>query len=169
MVASQVYWIDGVAPGRIAIMARPRGGNLLAEDVGLLRDLSVDAVVSLLMEEEAAELQLADEGALCVEQGLEFLSFPIKDRYVPIMSGAYMEMVRKLVKAVAGGKSLAIHCRMGIGRSSLVASCVLIMRGIPADEALKIITKARGLPVPDTADQRSWLLEFEEKYLGVAS
>ena len=58
------------------------------------------------------------------------------------------------------GRSIAIHCRAGIGRSSLVAASVLICLGTRPGEALRLIGNARGVPVPATDDQRDWVMAF---------
>ena len=48
----------------------------------------------------------------------------------------------------------------GIGRSSVIAACALICSGIEAEEALALIRASRGLIVPDTDDQRDWVVAF---------
>ncbi|MFT4110031.1 hypothetical protein, partial [Propionicimonas sp.] len=55
------------------------------------------------------------------------------------------------------GHGVAIHCRAGIGRSSVLAAAVLQLEGVPADEAWNLISHARGLPVPDTDAQRRFV------------
>jgi len=64
---------------------------------------------------------------------------------------------------VSTGKSTAIHCRAGIGRSSLMAAAVLISGGAEAAIALSVIEKARGLPIPDTHVQRAWVMALGGK------
>ena len=46
---------------------------------------------------------------------------------------------------------------MGIGRSALVAACLLKSQGIGVDEAFAMISRARGFSVPDTEEQREWV------------
>jgi hypothetical protein len=41
-----------------------------------------------------------------------------------------------------------------------MAACVLIMSGIEAERALALIKGARGLNVPDTDEQRDWVMAF---------
>jgi protein-tyrosine phosphatase len=43
---------------------------------------------------------------------------------------------------------------MGIGRSALIAACLLKSQGIGVDEAFAMIARARGFSVPDTEEQR---------------
>jgi protein-tyrosine phosphatase len=58
------------------------------------------------------------------------------------------------------GKTVAVHCRMGIGRSALIAACLLKSQGIGVDEAFAMISRARGFSVPDTEEQREWVQGF---------
>jgi hypothetical protein len=44
----------------------------------------------------------------------------------------------------------------------LLAAVTLVMLGIGPEPALRMVSEARGLPVPDTEAQRDWLYEFAE-------
>jgi hypothetical protein len=39
----------------------------------------------------------------------------------------------------------------------MIAAGVLVATGVSPDEALEIVTSARGLTVPETAQQREWI------------
>ena len=52
---TELFWIDGPWPGRLAIMPRPRGGDWLEEEIQSWRRSGVDLVVSLLTLEERNE------------------------------------------------------------------------------------------------------------------
>ncbi|MDP2708210.1 MAG: hypothetical protein Q8O70_12020, partial [Burkholderiales bacterium] len=65
--------------------------------------------------------------------------------------------------ALAEGKNLAIHCRQGIGRSALLAACLLIMTGVDPDTAFQRLSAARGCAVPETAEQREWVRKFAQE------
>ena len=144
--------MSGTPPAR-----RPRGGDWLAEEVRSWRASGLDVVTSLLTPEETAELELQDEEARAREEGVELVSFPIPDYSVPRSRKDLVELVRQLQRALASGKSVAVHCRQGIGRSSLVIASLLVAAGENPDEAFRRIEKARGRPVPDTAEQREWV------------
>ena len=154
---TDVYWVSGPWPGRLGVVPRPRGGDWLAEEVRSWRATGLDVVTSLLTPEEAAELELQDEEARAREEGVELVSFPIPDYSVPGSRKDMAELVRQLERALASGKSVAVHCRQGIGRSSLVIASLLVAAGEDPDEAFRRIEKARGRPVPDTAEQREWV------------
>lgn len=71
-------------------------------------------------------------------------------------SGRCQGLVTELVDELARGHNVVVHCRMGIGRSSLVAAGALRARGRQAPDAWAAVSAARG-EVPDTPEQRHWL------------
>lgn len=162
---AEIFWIDGVGKGRLAVLPRPRGGDWLGDEVRSLRACGLDVLVSLLTREEVEELDLADEAGCCAACGIEFVCFPFPDRGVPASAADALVLVRRLAALLSGGKAVAIHCRQGVGRSGLVAGCVLASLGENPESALDRIARARGRSVPDTAEQREWVLRFAEKHL----
>src|SRR5262245_7265062 len=155
-----LYWIATPAVGRLATMARPRGGDWLAGELAALRKLGVDTLVSLLTIEELIELDLEAELDLARAAGLGFQSFPIPDYSVPRLDADTVDFIDQLAAVVQVGQTIAVHCRMGIGRSSLIAASVLTSLGVAPSEAFTRITTARGCEVPDTDEQRQWLNRF---------
>jgi protein-tyrosine phosphatase len=154
---SRLHWIE--IPGRLAIMARPRADDWLEVDIVEWKMAGVDLVISLLEREEVSDLGLQREAELCRASGIEFVSFPIPDRGVPDLRPT-LEVARSIAGDIAGGRSVAVHCRAGIGRSSMIAACAMICSGIEAAEALTLIKAARGVIVPDTEEQREWIISF---------
>ena len=127
---TELFWIEGPWPGRLAIMPRPRGGDWLEEEIQAWRQAGIDIIVSLLTPDEYAELNLVEEGNLCRTNGIEFMSFPIIDRTVPTSMDEFFGLATALVGKLANGKNVAVHCRQGIGRAGLLAICLLISSGI---------------------------------------
>jgi len=157
---ARLHWIEAPAAGRLAIMARPRANDWLEDDIADWRRSGLHEIVSLLDSSEVTELGLQDEAQLCRSAGLEFLSFPIPDRGLPESLRGATELSERIANSISMGRSVAIHCRAGIGRSSLVAACALICVGVDGDKALALVKTARGVPVPDTDEQREWVLTF---------
>jgi protein-tyrosine phosphatase len=157
---TELYWIEGPWPGKLAISLRPRGGDWLEDEVRSWQQSGLEVIVSLLTDDETVGLDLAQEAELCQVHGLQFLAFPIVDRGVPSSRWATLEFVRKLDDALAKGKNVAIHCRQGIGRSALIAACLLALSGTKPETAFQRVSAARGCPVPETLEQRKWIMEF---------
>ena len=155
-----IYWIEGNTLGRLAIVPRPRGNDWLEDEVTAWQQAGLNVIVSLLESAEANELGLSQEAALCEAAGLEFVSFPIADRSVPVARQAAMELAAKLASQLRQGKNIGVHCRQSVGRASLMATSVMMALGIHPTEALRKISQARGCPVPETAQQYEWLTAF---------
>jgi protein-tyrosine phosphatase len=151
-----LYWIDlkGV---RLGIMPRPRGHDWLPDDLWILRQAGVDVIVSALVASEAEELGLSTEAQVCTQNGLIFISFPIEDRSLPTDQAKFDSLVDQLLQYSRKGKAIVVHCRAGIGRSSLIAACVLVKMGLSPGAALHTIEQSRGCSVPDTPEQRKWV------------
>ena len=154
------YWIAGPWPGRLAIVPRPRGGDWLEEEVRSWQEAGLDVVVSLLTHAENTELELHQEALLCRARGVQFYAYPIPDRGVPVSRKATADLVQKLETTLGAGKSVAVHCRQGIGRSSLITALLLVSAGIDPEAALDQISQARGCAVPDTLEQSNWIKSF---------
>lgn len=157
---AQVYWTTEKYPGRLAIVARPRGGDWLEDEALAWSQAGLDVIVSLLEADEAADLDLLLEEEACREQGLLFFSFPLVDRSVPPQQQAVMTLLTKLQRLLREGKNIGIHCRQSIGRAALVAASLMVMFDHSPDEAFAQLSLARGLPVPETTAQREWVEKF---------
>jgi protein-tyrosine phosphatase len=161
-------WIDGAGPGKLAIIPRPRGGDWLPDEVRSWTRSGLDIVVSLLTPDEERELGLEGEAAESRAVGLEFKSFPIPDRGVPLSRRDALRFLDTLATQLEQGKALGVHCRQGIGRSALVAASLLALKGVPPVAALERIGVARGRDVPETPEQRRWVEELSSSALTTA-
>jgi len=117
----------------------------------------VGVVVSLLERDEAAQLELEHEGEVVRLNGIDFISFPIPDRGVPASLLLALPLLKKIAGALEEGKNVAVHCRQGIGRSGMIAAGVLMSSGLGTEDAIKAVSNARGVPVPETPAQVEWL------------
>jgi len=150
-------------------MPRPRGGDWLEDEVRSWRQARVDAVLSLLTPDEVAEFGLTDEADLCVANAMQFDSFPIGDRSVPASRAGFARLVAGVAQQLGQGKSVAIHCRQGIGRAPLVAIGALTSSGIDAETAIQRVSLARGSAVPETIEQRRWIVDIARSLTSQAS
>ena len=160
-----LFWIPGPWRGKLAVAARPRGGDWLEDEASGWRQAGLDVVVSLLEKEEAAQLELADEGPTAESQKVHFMSFPITDRGVPASTPTALSLLRNIAEALEEGKNVAVHCRQGVGRSGLIAAGVLMTSGIGVEKAIEIVSAARGQTVPETPEQLQRIHQLPAEHL----
>jgi protein-tyrosine phosphatase len=156
-----LYPIIGLPAGRLAILARPRAGDWLRDETRSWRASGIDVIVSLLEDEEIAELGLDEEELACQAATLQFHRFPIPDRGVPGSIVDFTRFVDTLCQEIRAGRGVGVHCRMGLGRSAMVVACVLRRLGVGLEEAWGQVASARGMSVPDTAEQKAWVREWQ--------
>lgn len=160
MIGTTLHWVEGPWAGRLAMAARPRGGDWLADEMSFWRESGVDTVVSLLESEEESVLGLEEEGSEAVAHGMRFRSLPIPDRDVPKERTKVSAVLDELDRELRGGRKVLLHCRQGVGRTGLVGVCLLVLRGLEADRAINRVSEARGVEVPETAEQGEWIERF---------
>ena len=162
---SKIHWINegGIGGNKIGTMARPRGNDWLDDEIKWLKIREVDCLVSLLENSEEWDLGLQREGEFCKNWGIEFINFPIKDVNIPTNENEFIQLAIELANQIRENKKVVIHCRMGIGRASILAAAIMINLGFEGKDVFDIIGKYRELKVPDTEEQRDWILSVEEK------
>ena len=155
----EIFWIGwDPAPG-IAIVTRPM--NWLPDEMRQLKLGGIDTLVSLLERREAEWLGLGDEGREAEMAGITFLNFPIPDTTVPLNVAQFRAFVSDLASRLRNGKRIGVHCRGSIGRATVTAACTLIHLGWRPADALEAVEATRGCTVPDTEEQRRWILAYE--------
>jgi protein-tyrosine phosphatase len=156
-----IFWVQDGQPPRVAIVPRPRGLDWLRDDLAALKAGGLDILVSFLPAYEAEELGLSEEAQIAAEAGLEFIAYPILDRTVPVDLPDFRTLVSRLAAEVRAGRRVGAHCRGSIGRSTVLIAALMIALGADAETALAQIERARGFQVPDTPEQRAWILAFQ--------
>lgn len=155
--SADVFWIETRTPGRLAILRRPRSDDALDDVVVEWLAVGIDTVVSLLTDSEVRDLDLGREAEASREAGLTFVEFPIADFGVPASAARIAPVVQRIVATLRHGGSVGIHCNQSVGRSGLLASCVLVALDFEPVEAFHVISKSRGTSVPETMEQRRWV------------
>ncbi|MGW1976844.1 tyrosine protein phosphatase [Streptomyces sp. NPDC001889] len=139
--------------GQLSTMAKPRGMDWLADEMNALSTAGVDILVCALTRPELDELGLGAEEREAVAAELQFVAIPIADRTVPDLA-TVLPTLRTLAERLREGAHVVT--RFGIGRASLLAAALLILNGVDPETAWNRLEQARGLAVPDTAEQREW-------------
>jgi hypothetical protein len=75
---TNLHWVNGPWPGRLALASRPRGGEWLPDEMAHWRQSGIDTVVSLLTAEEESALDLNDEATQAIANGIDFIAFVIR-------------------------------------------------------------------------------------------
>lgn len=150
----RIYWINQLKKsGKLGMMPRPRGGDWLSDEMQRLAQRNVTTVISHLERAEEFELNIASEGELCIENGIEFIHYPILDRSTPKDLSSYLDLIADIDNRLENGENVVIHCRMGIGRTGITAASVLLKNEWDADQVFKSLSDSRTLEMPDTEEQ----------------
>lgn len=161
-----MYWIDSIAPLRLAMMPRPRAGDWLEDEIDGWQREDIAMVVCLLETQEVRDLALDAEKSLRLQRGSVFESLPIPDRGVPSSAQAFQQQIQRIVESLRDSRGAGVHCRAGIGRSALVAACVLARLGQPKARVFEQLTRSRGVGVPDTPEQVAWFERYCAAHCG---
>jgi protein-tyrosine phosphatase len=156
----EFHWLSGHWAGKLALAARPRGGDWLPDELESWKRSGVQAILSLLTPDEEQELGLADEAKEAKRIGLRFSSYPIEDRGVPKSEAELGRMLDTVNGSLRAGRNVLVHCRQGIGRTGLVAACLLVKNGMSPGAAVDAVSAARGVAVPETVEQREWIERY---------
>jgi predicted protein tyrosine phosphatase len=159
---AEMYEIVPCPQGRLAVMPRPRGNDWLRGELASLKSRGVTDVISMLAPAEERELGLQSESQICAELGLGFHSHPVGDRGVPLQPG-FDDFIASLLPVLIQQGFIAIHCRAGIGRSSVTAAAFLCRLGLSAPDAIALISHARGFEVPDTEKQLDFIYTLDQR------
>jgi len=155
---TRIFWINE----NLAIMPKPNSNESLEEDIINFYNQKVTVLVSLLTREESFDLGLQKEKQLCEKYAIDFISFPIIDRSVPTEKQTIQirELANKLVEEINQNEKIIVHCRGGIGRAGMICSAILIEQKFSNQEAIEKISKTRGLKIPDTEEQKEWIMRY---------
>lgn len=156
MTDPMVFWVEASIPGRLAVVTRPRSVAHFAA----LKAAGVDVLVSMMQPDEAANVGLGAAASHCARAGITFMSVPITDHGIPETFELIEAAVATVATHLAAGRGVGAHCYAGLGRSPLMIAAVLIHHGHTDQEAIALVSAARGIDVPEMDSQHAWLLEF---------
>ena len=127
------------------------GGTLRPRHIGELARMGIGAIVDLREEAE-------DDPDLLAHHGIRLLHLPVRDHWPPSQT-QLREGTTWVVMQLAIGHKVLIHCREGVGRSVVLACCVLMQRGDSLAGALRLV-KARRWGVHPRKRQRESLEQY---------
>jgi predicted protein tyrosine phosphatase len=154
------------APGRLGLTIAPgqrdatcaQHRDLDADLRTLRRAHGASVLVSLIEPAERELLSIPDLLDRARAHGLGVRALPIRDRSVPlpVQREELAALVRDIIAALGAGDTVVIHCRGGLGRSGLVAACVLRTLGLDATAAIAGVRAARPGAI-ETPEQLAWV------------
>jgi hypothetical protein len=156
-MGTEIRWIDGRWPGKLAVASSPRGGDWLGNEIANWRKVGIGTVLSLPTPEQEQDLGLASERDEVKVQGMKSISLPIPDRGVPNSESEVTAILEEVDADLAAGKSVVVLCRQGIGRRGLLAACLPVAKGLDPKRAVDIVSAARRVSIPETPEQGSWI------------
>lgn len=163
----QVAWLETPSEWRVGLTFSPGKGDFSTEGARWQRDLDADLEVlvskgirtmaCLVEAHELVEWGMDRLPAAAAACGIELLYRPIRDVSAPTLDSA-RSLVRELI--ARRGAPILIHCIGGLGRTGVIAGCLLRALDVPADETLRRLVAARGKRCPETSEQRRFVTDF---------
>jgi ADP-ribosylglycohydrolase len=157
------HWIE---PGRLLAGEHPCGAGERAtrKRIAKLVGAGIDCFLDLTEPGETEPYEQLLAGAAPGRE-IAYLRRPIPDHGVPGSDAVMRDILTALDEALAGGRTVYMHCRAGIGRTNLVAGCWMAARegaGIAALEELNRRWRANGRSrtwpvVPETPAQAEFV------------
>ena len=163
----EVAWLETPSEWRVGLTFAPgkRGPSTegarwerdLHADLDVLVGKAVRTIACLVHNHELVEWGIADLPAAAAARGIELLHRPIRDVSVPTLDDA-RNLVRELF--ARRDEPILIHCIGGLGRTGVIAGCLLRALDVAPDEALRRLVVARGKRCPETPEQRHFVTDF---------
>lgn len=136
------------------------GGRIHPGDIPRLAAIGVTAVVDTRAEH-------VDDQAALAAHGIQLLHLPTPDTY-PLTIEELCAGAAWITRRIASGNRVLVHCEHGVGRSVLLTAAALVVGGMSADEAIRLVQSQRWQAAPNHR-QLARLQEFERYARGAGA
>jgi protein-tyrosine phosphatase/nicotinamidase-related amidase len=160
----RVDWVESeqIGPGRLGMTICPgrrdRDRNLEA-DLDRLREVGVDRLLCLSTEAEMDWAGVRELGSRAEALGFNYRWLPVPDQGTCSLSEA-ADLVGWCRAGLERGESVVVTCMGGLGRSGMIAACVLVDAGVPPADAIASVRAARGPRALETSGQEELVSTF---------
>lgn len=117
--------------------------NLKKDMLRLKTEIHADVLVCLVEDFELQNLKINRLPEIAQQLGIKLLRFPLVDATVPENLDTMRYIIKQIQQEFEAGKVVIIHCLAGLGRSGMVAACLLVERGLSGPEAIRHVRKFR--------------------------
>ncbi|XP_054894592.1 cyclin-dependent kinase inhibitor 3 [Poeciliopsis prolifica] len=137
----------------------------LQRDVDELKNQGVQNVFVFLSRGELSKYRVPSLLEVYNEHGFTVHHTPLPDGDVPELEQC-CQILDQLQVCLEKNRKTVVHCYEGLGRSALIAACLLLHLSptMTADKAIEILKEHRGGGAIQTVKQYNFLHEFKEKY-----
>jgi GNAT superfamily N-acetyltransferase len=139
--------LPGEIAGRLYLSSMPGRYRPFAQDLAEAERLDVTTVLCLNPRDEIEHKsphyhQALNDGS----HGWRVIEHPVEDFRAPVRGDGFTGLVDEVVAELRHGERVMLHCAGGIGRTGTVSSCILVALGLPVDEALAAVRRAKAWP-----------------------
>lgn len=162
-----------LAPGKKVLTAGKTDWNRdLALDLGRLKILyKVNALVSLVENDELERLGMEEISDECGKLGIELIRFPLKDGSTPESAEDFIPLIKAIIDRLGDDEIIAVHCRGGLGRTGLTVACAIVAISagmLDGKRAIEMTRLARPGTI-ETSGQEDFVLRFENHWRSTKS
>ena len=142
-----------ILPGR-----KDRNRNL-KDDIDVLKVAGISSVVCLVTHAELKRYGVANLIEIYRTSGIEVHDFQIIDGKAPVLKDL-KKLILILKNDLESRNKILIHCVGGLGRSGLVAACLLKTYGLNSKDAIELVRKQRSRRAIETEVQEKFVSSF---------
>ncbi|WP_201834921.1 ADP-ribosylglycohydrolase family protein [Microvirga zambiensis] len=131
----------------------------LHQDLDVVAAWGAAAVVTLVTEQELAELRIQTLGDEVRARFMEWHHLPIADYHAPdaAFEAVWPDTSKRLRTLLEAGARVLVHCKGGLGRAGTIAARLLVEMGADPEQAICDVRAARSPDAIENRAQEDWV------------